>query len=160
MSLVLLLTLTSCDGKNEVMPPTGGLDGAEKLIAGTYVGTWTKTKIDKSTGLPIGDTITASGSVIFTSTEELGNNVVAVEIISDDTEKLDLGAEADASACNVSRLSSGILSIWNVYSLNPFGFTFTGKVSPEGDATFSYQAVIIDNHIETKFQIEFTGHKQ
>lgn len=154
LCLSSVLAFSACTGKNEVIPPTGGLDHAEKLIEGTYVGTWT------ATNLNTGDSKTATGTVTFTSTDELGNNVVEVSIISDDTKAVNLGAKVNPSACNVSRLSSGILSFWNVYSLNPFGFTFTGKVTPEGDATFTYEKANVVNHIQTKFSYTFSGTKQ
>lgn len=152
--LTLLLGLSSCTGKNEEMPPTGGFDNAEKLIAGTYVGTWT------STNTVTGDVASASGSLTFSSSEELGNNVASVTIVSDDTKAVNLGAKADTSACNVSKLSSDILSFWNVYALNPFGFTFTGKVTPEGNVNFNYSVAVVIKHKETIYNFEFIGHKQ
>ena len=149
-----MLGLSACTGKNEEMPPTGGFDNAEKLIAGTYVGTWT------STNTVTGDVVSASGSLTFSNSEELGNNVANVTIISDDPKAVNLGAKSDTSACNVSRLSSSVLSFWNVYSLNPFGFTFTGKVTPEGEATFNYSVAIVVKHKETIYNFEFKGNKQ
>lgn len=152
--LFLMLGLSSCNGKNEEMPPTGGLDHAEKLIEGTYLGTWT------STNTTTGVSTTATGSVTFLSNDDLGNNVVAVSIVSDDPSAVKLGAKADSSACNVSKLSSGVLSFWNVYSLNPFGFTFTGKVTPEGDVTFSYKVAVVVKHKETIYNFDFVGRRQ
>lgn len=152
--LILVLGLSACTGKNEEMPPTGGLDNAEKIIAGKYLGTWT------STNTVTGAVTTAPGSVTFADSEELGNNVVAVTIISDDPKAVKLGAKSDTSACNVSKASSGVLSFWNVYSLNPFGFTFTGKVTPEGDVTFNYSVAVVKNHKETIYDYAFAGSKQ
>lgn len=152
--LTLMLGLSACTGKNEEMPPTGGLDHAEQLAVGTYVGTWTCT--NQTTRAET----TATGSVTFASTEEMGNNVVSVTIISDDKKALNLGAKAETSACNITRLSSGILSFWNVYNMNPFGFTFTGKITPEGDVTFNYTAAVVKNHKETLFDYSFSGKKQ
>lgn len=152
--LTLLLGLSSCTGKNDEMPPTGGLDNAEKLIEGVYTGTWT------STNTTTGEVSTATGTVTFLSNDELGNNVVAVSIVSDDTKAVNLGAKSDTSACNVSRLSSGVLSFWNVYSLNPFGFEFTGKVMPEGEVVFNFQTSVVKNHKQTIFDVEFIGRKQ
>lgn len=153
-SLALLIGFTACDDKHVKIPPTGGLDNAEKLIEGTYVGTWS------STNTSTGEAATATGSLTFSSSEELGNNVVAVTIVSDDPKAVNLGAKADTSACNVSKLSSSVLSFWNVYSLNPFGFTFTGKVTPEGDVSFNYSVAIVVKHKETIYNFEFLGHKQ
>lgn len=152
--LFLLFVLSSCTGKNEEMPPTGGLDNAEKLIAGTYIGTWT------STNTVTGAVASSTGSLTFSSNDELGNNVVAISIVSDDTKAVNLGAKSETSACNVSRLSSGILSFWNVYALNPFGFTFTGKVTTEGNVNFNYSVAVVKNHKETIYNYEFLGQKQ
>lgn len=152
--LLLMLGLSSCTGKNEEMPPTGGLDNAEKLIAGTYLGTWT------STNTVTGAVASATGSLTFSNSEELGNNVATVTIISDDPRTVKLGAKSDTSACNVSKLSSGVLSFWNVYALNPFGFTFTGKVTPEGNATFNYTVAVVVKHKETLYNFAFEGQKQ
>lgn len=152
--LTLLIALTACDDKHVKMPPTGGLDHAEKLIEGIYLGTWS------STNTATGEVTTATGTVTFSSNDELGNNVVAITIISDDTKAVNLGAKSDTSACNVSKLSSDVLSFWNVYSLNPFGFTFTGKVSPEGEATLNFETSVVKNHKQTIFNVEFVGHKQ
>ncbi|MDE6480696.1 MAG: hypothetical protein K2L45_10545 [Muribaculaceae bacterium] len=152
--LTLLIGLTACDDKHVKMPSTGGLDHAEKLIEGVYVGTWS------STNTATGETTTATGTVTFSSNDELGNNVVGITIISDDTKAVNLGAKSDTSACNVSKLSSDVLSFWNVYSLNPFGFTFTGKVTPEGEATLNFETSVVKNHKQTIFNVEFVGHKQ
>lgn len=152
--MALMLGMTACTGKNDVMPPTGGLDNAEKLIEGVYVGTWS------STNTTTGDVVTTSGSIEFASSDELGNNVVSVKIVSDNPKVLDLGAKAESSACNVSKLSSSVLSYWNVSGGNPFGFTFTGKVTPEGEATMAYEASVTKNHKQTIFTIQFVGQKQ
>lgn len=152
--LTLLVGFTACDDKHVKLPSTGGLDHAEKLIEGVYLGTWT------STNTATGEVTTATGSVTFSSNDEVGNNVVAVSIVSDDTKAVNLGAKSDTSACNVSKLSSGVLTFWNVYSLNPFGFTFTGKVTPEGDAILNFETSVVKNHKQTIFNVEFIGHKQ
>ncbi|MDE6380066.1 MAG: hypothetical protein K2L11_06305 [Muribaculaceae bacterium] len=152
--LCLMLGLSACTGKNEEIPPTGGLDHAEQLIAGTYSGTWT------STNTVTGEVASATGTLTFSNSEDLGNNVANVSIVSDDTKAVNLGAKAETSACNVSRLSSGVLSFWNVYALNPFGFTFTGKVTPEGDVTFNYSVAVVIKHKETIYNFEFVGHRQ
>ena len=152
--LCLMLGLSACTGKNEEMPPTGGFDNAEKLIAGTYTGTWT------STNTVTGDVSSATGSLTFSNSEELGNNVANVSIVSDDPKTVNLGAKAETSACNVSKLSSNVLSFWNVYALNPFGFTFTGKVTPEGDVNFNYSVAVVVKHKETIYNFEFIGQKQ
>lgn len=151
--LALMLGLSACNGKNEVMPPTGGLDHAEELIQGTYVGTWTKTNL--TTG---GDPETSTGSITFSWNEELGNNVVNISIASDVADFLSISAET--SGCNVSRLSSGVLSYWNVYSLNPFGTEFYGKVSPEGTCSMDYTKIVVIKRKETEFQYSFSGNKR
>lgn len=150
--LTLVLGLSACNGKNEEMPATGGLDNAEKLIAGTYVGTWTKTNVTA------GGEESSTGSITFAVDEELGNNVSVVTVNA--TESGFLSLDTNTSGCNVTRLSSGVLSYWNVYSLNPFGTEFTGKVSPEGVATMSFTKIVVVKRKETEFLYSFTGTKQ
>lgn len=150
--MVLMLGLSACNGKNEEMPATGGLDNAEQLVAGTYTGTWTKQN------LTTGEVESTPGSIVFSWTEDLGNNVTAIQVASEASGFLNLNNES--ARCNVSRLSSGVLSYWNVYDGNPFGLTFTGKVSPEGVCTMEYIAVVIVKRKETQFQYTFSGNKQ
>lgn len=151
--MLMLLGLSSCTGKNEVTPPTGGLDRAEQLVQGTYVGTWTKTNL--TTG---GDPETSAGTIVFSWNEELGNNVAAITVASETPDFLNLNT--DSSACNISRLSSGVLSYWNVYALNPFGTTYTGKVTPEGDCSMEYNKIVVIKRKETEFQYSFVGRRQ
>lgn len=152
--VALVVALTGCDDKHVKMPGTGGLDHSEQEIVGTYVGTWT------STNTTTNEVVSSTGSVIFDWNEELGNNVANVTIVSDNPKTLNLGAKSETSACNISKLSSGILSFWNVYKLNPFGFSFTGKVTPEGDVIFNYSVAIVVKHKETIYNLQFTGKKQ
>ncbi len=148
----MLLGLSACSGKNEVIPPTGGLDHAEQLVQGTYVGTWSKTN------LTTGEEETSAGSIVFSWNEDLGNNVSAITLTSEVADFLNMNA--DSSACNISRLSSGVLSYWNVYSLNPFGTTFTGKVTPEGTCSMDYSKIVVIKRKETEFKYVFSGTKQ
>lgn len=150
--MAMVVALTGCDDKHVKMPDTGGLDNAEQLVQGTYNGTWTKTN------LTTGDVESSAGSVVFSWNEELGNNVAEITATTETSGFLNLKSES--SACNISRLSSGILSYWNVYTLNPFGTTFTGKVSPEGVCTMEYLVKVVIKRKETQFQYSFTGNKQ
>lgn len=149
--LVMLLGLSACNGKNEEIPPTGGLDNAEQLIQGTYAGTWTKTN------LTTGEVETSVGSITFSWNEELGNNVSAITLSSEADDFLKVNA--DSSACNISKLSSGVLSFWNVYSLNPFGTEFTGKVTPEGNCSMDYNKIVVIKRKETEFKYTFSGNR-
>lgn len=150
--LVVLFGLSACTGKNEEIPPTGGLDNAEQLVQGTYVGTWSKT--NQTTG----DVETSAGTITFSWNEGLSNNVSAITITSETTDFLNI--DTDSSACNISKLSSGILSYWNVYSLNPFGTEFTGKVTPEGVCSMDYTKIVVIKRKETEFKYSFSGTKQ
>lgn len=152
VSVAMLIALTGCDDKHVKMPATGGLDNAEQLVEGTYNGTWTKTNLTTE------EVETTAGSITFSWNEELGNNVTNITPTTETPNFLNLKSET--SACNISRLSSGLLSYWNVYSLNPFGTTFTGKVSPEGVCTMDYIMTVVIKRKETQFQYSFTGNKQ
>lgn len=149
--MALILGLSACTGKNEEIPPVGDLDHAEQLIAGTYVGTWTR--VNQTTGAEE----TATGSLTFSWDESLGNNVATVAPVSDG---FTLGLKDTSCGCNVSRLSSGVLSYWNVYTLNPFKVDFTGKVSPEGVATMQFVVKVVVNRRETQMNYSFSGNKQ
>lgn len=148
--MALVLGLTACDGKHDKMPPTGGLDNAEKLVAGTYVGEWSR--LNLSTNV----VETGAGSITFSVDEEKGNNVSVMTLQSD----LDLGVNADTSVCNITRLSSGVLTYWNYASTNPFGMTFNGKVTPEGEATMVYTKIVRSGRREVEFNYSFIGRKQ
>ncbi len=156
--LALLLAFSACSDKNEVMPPTGAPDSAEKLIEGTYVGTWT------SDNTNTGEITSSTGYMKFEWNEELGNNVSVLTLVSDDKKAVDLGLKAESCGCNISRNSSGMLSFWNVYELNPFGMVFNGKVSPEGEATLTYTVKkkirVNGRPVEVKFINSFKGNKQ
>lgn len=143
--------LVSCDGKHEKMPPTGGLDNAEKLIAGTYVGEWT------SENLTVPGIETGSGSMTFSVDEELGNNVSLINL--DASINLGLG-DLNSSVCNVTRLSSGVLTFWNYSKTNNFGASFYGTVSTDGEATITYTKYRTVNRREREFRYTFIGRKQ
>ena len=144
--------LVSCDGKHEKMPPTGGLDNAEKLRAGTYVGDWTSENLTVP-GIEYG-----TGSMTFSIDEELGNNVSVIDL--DASLNLGLGTDVHSSVCNVTRLSSGVLTFWNYAKTNAFGASFYGTVSPEGEATITYTKYRTVNRREREFKYTFVGHKQ
>ena len=150
-SLAIMMGLSACTGKNDTIPPTGAPDNAEKLVAGTYAGTWSRTN------LSTGAVEEGAGSITFSVDEELGNNV---SVISVESSELDLGMNAPTSACNINLLSSGVLSYWNITASNPFGTSFNGKVSPEGVATMEYTKIVRANRREVEMQYSFVGNKQ
>lgn len=148
--VALVLGMTSCDNKDEI-PPTGGLDNAEKLVAGTYVGEWTRTNVGT------GAVETGAGSIIFSVDESKGNNVSVMTLSSSSVE---LGVNANTSVCNITRLSSGDFTYWNYTAANPFGMIFNGKVSPEGVATMTYSKIVREGRKEVEFLYNFSGRKQ
>lgn len=149
--MALLIGLSACDDKHVKIPATGGLDNAEKLVAGTYVGEWSRTNLSTNA------VESGRGSIIFSVDPELGNNVSVMTLTSDGIE---LGVNAESSVCNISRLSSGIFTYWNVSGSNPFGMTFQGKVTPEGVATMVYNKIVRSGRREVEFSYTFSGSKQ
>lgn len=148
--VAIMLGLTACDGKHDKIPPTGGLDNAEKLVAGTYVGEWSRINLTSNA------VETGAGSITFSVDEELGNNVSVMTLQS----TLELGLGSDSSVCNISLLSSGVFTYWNYTGTNPFGTTFYGKVSPEGVATMTYNKLVRSGRKEVEFLYSFSGTKQ
>lgn len=148
--VALVLGMTACDNKDEI-PPTGGLDNAEKLVAGTYVGEWSRTNLSTNV------VETGSGSITFSVDAEKGNNVSVMTLSSSEVE---LGVNTDTSVCNITRLSTGELTYWNYSANNPFGMTFYGKVSPEGVATMNYNKIVRSGRKEVEFVYSFSGRKQ
>ncbi len=149
--MALLLGLTACDDKHEELAPTGGLDNAEKLVVGTYVGEWSRTNLSTEA------VESGSGSITFSVDESYGNNVSVMTLYSP---VIDLGVDADTSVCNITRLSSGEFVYYNLVKANPFGMTFNGRVSPEGVATMSYTKIVRSGRKEVEFSYSFTGTKQ
>lgn len=149
--LSLLLGLTACSGKNDEIPPTGGLDNAEKLVVGTYVGEWSRTVV------ATGAVESGTGSITFSVNEELGNNVSVMTL---DATGIELGVTENTSVCNITRLSSGDFTYWNYSGTNPFGMTFYGKVSPQGAATMVYTKIVRTGRREVEYNYLFTGTKQ
>lgn len=150
--IALMLGMTACDDKHDKIPATGGLDNAEKLAAGTYVGTWSR--VNLSTGAEESQ----PGSITFSVDEEKGNNVSVMTIASGTD--FDLGLNEDTSVCNITKLSSGVLTYWNATSTNPFGMTFTGKVDVDGKATMEYTKIVRSGRREVEFNYNFSGSKQ
>lgn len=156
--MVLLLSMSSCREDYE-LPPTGGLDGAELLIAGSYEGEWTIAYNDKVE--------THKGKVTFgpaVYTDDEGeeyteHNANSVEITS---ESGNLRLKAVSSVCNTTLHSSGKLNVWNLTASNPFGTTFTGNVSPEGNAYLYYEVGVISGKgsaNQIKYKFSFNGNK-
>lgn len=147
--IALMLGLAACD-KDEI-PAPGAPDNAEKLVAGTYVGEWSRTNI--STGAVESGT----GSITFSVDAELGNNVSRMTLVS---EVIELGVNEDSSVCNITRLNSGELVYWNMVGGNPFGMAFSGRVSPEGVATMDYTKIVRSGRREVEYSYTFSGRKQ
>lgn len=148
-TVALMFGMTSCD-KDE-LPPTGPQDNAEKLVAGTYVGEWTR----ETDGT--GEILSGTGSITFSVSESYGNNV---SVITLDSSGVDLGIdEPMTSVCNITKLSSGEFTYWNQTASNPFGTIFYGKVSTDGVATLEYSKTIVEGRKQTKYYYTFTGRK-
>ncbi|MDE6638859.1 MAG: hypothetical protein K2K25_07890 [Muribaculaceae bacterium] len=152
--LTLAFVFVACDDKHDELPYTGPRDNAEKLAVGEYVGEWKRVNV-RTNAEESGE-----GSIVFSVNEELGNNVSIIGMES----SLDLGLPegVDSSVCNISRLSSGYLTYWNYTKANPFGFTFYGKISPEGKATITYTSIILNKktHREITYLYTFEGTKR
>ena len=151
-TVALVLGLASCDSRDE-LPPSGPRDNAEKLVAGTYVGEWTRTTVGTD------EIITGTGSITFSvDSENYGNNVSVMTLTADG---IDLGIdEPMTSVCNITILSSGEFTYWNLTASNPFGTTFYGKVDTDGIATMLYTKIVKEGRRETEFSYSFTGSKQ
>lgn len=149
--VALVLGMTSCN-KDE-LPPSGPLDNAEKLVAGTYVGEWTRETVGTNT------VEKGTGTITFSvDSENYGNNVSVMTLTSDG---LDIGIDdPKTSVCNITLLSSGEFTYWNYTSTNPFGTTFYGKVSTEGVATMNYTKIVKEGRRETEYNYSFSGIKQ
>ncbi len=147
--LTVVIGLTGCS-KDEI-PPTGPQDNAEKLAVGTYVGEWTRVNLETNA------VETGSGSITFSTDEEHGNNVSVMTL---ESATVELGVNAETSVCNITRLNSGELVYYNMVKANPFGMTFTGRISPEGVATMDYNKIVRSGRREVEFKYSFTGTKQ
>ena len=150
-SVALVCGMTSCDNKDE-LPPTGPQDNAEKLVAGTYVGSWTR--VTDGTN----ETITGPGSITFSvDSQKYGNNV---SVITLDATDVDIAIDdPKTSVCNITLLSTGEFTFWNQTANNPFGTTFYGKVSTSGEATMEYTKTVVEGRRQTKYYYSFSGHK-
>lgn len=150
-SVALMFGMTSCD-KDEI-PPTGPQDNAEVLVAGTYVGEWTR--VTDGTN----ETISGPGTITFSvDRENYGNNVSVMTLTS---ESVDIGiADPKTSVCNITILSSGVFTYWNQTAANPFGTTFYGNVDTAGVATMEYTKTVVEGRRQTKYYYSFVGKKQ
>lgn len=151
-SIAMVFAFTSCDNKDE-LPDPGPLDNAEKLVAGTYVGEWTREIVGTET------VETGNGTITFSvDTENYGNNVSVMTLTTDG---IDIGIEDPmTSVCNITRLSSGDFTYWNQTATNPFGTTFYGKVSADGIATMNYTKTVREGRKEVTSIYSFLGKKQ
>ncbi|MCH5234691.1 MAG: hypothetical protein J1E16_05305 [Muribaculaceae bacterium] len=152
LSVALAVGMTSCDNKDE-LPDPGPLDNAEKLVAGTYIGEWTRV-IDGTDEVETG-----KGSITFSvDSENYGNNVSVMTLTA---EGIDLGLDdKTTSVCNITILSSGDFTYWNQTASNPFGTTFYGNVSTDGVAKMYYTKSVRDGRKTTTYNYSFSGNKQ
>lgn len=150
ISVALLVGMVSCD-KDE-LPPTGPQDNAEKLVAGTYAGVWSRETVGTD------EIITGTGSITFSVSDAYSNNV---SVITLDVSGIDLGIDdPKTSVCNISLFSSGVFSYWNMTASNPFGTTFYGKVDTDGEATMFFNKIIKEGRKEVEYNFSFIGYKQ
>ena len=70
-----------------------------------------------------------------------------------------LELKAQESACNIVYNSARVLNFWNYTKANPFGITFTGSITPEGDLTLSYSVDVREGrgNNKIKYNVEFRG---
>ena len=149
-SVALAFGMASCD-KDE-LPPTGPLDNAEKLVAGTYVGEWMRETVGTD------EVIKGAGSITFSVDPSYSNNVSKMTL---DASGIDLGIEEPmTSVCNITLLSSGEFTYWNQTASNPFGAIFYGKVSTDGVATMSFTKFLKEGRKEVEYNYSFSGKKQ
>ena len=149
--MLIVQMLAACDGKHEEIPPMGAPDNAEKLVAGTYAGEWTRKNLSTEA------VQSGAGTLTLSLTEDGENNV---SVISVESNELELGVKAPSSVCNVTRLNSGEFVYWNVVKANPFGMTFNGRISPEGVITMDYNQIVRSGRKEVEFKYSFKGVKQ
>lgn len=143
------VSMTSCREDYDI-PSTGAPDHAETLVAGTYVGTFTR--VNTSTN----EVVTEAGSITFSPVEG-SPNVCNLTLES----TLDLAVTEKTSICNISKNSTGVFNYWNTTNKNPFGVTFLGKIyESTNEATISYTQIKRANHKETKFNYSFSGIRQ
>ena len=150
-SVALMFGMASCD-KDDI-PPTGPQDNAEVLVAGTYVGEWTR--VTDGTN----ETISGPGTITFSvDREKYGNNVSVMTLTS---EGVDIGIDdPKTSVCNITILSTGVFTYWNQTAANPFGTTFYGQVDTDGVATMEYTKTVVEGRRQTKYYYSFIGKKQ
>lgn len=150
-SVALAFGMASCDDKDE-LPSTGPRDNAEILVAGTYVGEWTRETVGTD------DVITGPGSITFSVDPAYGNNVSRMTL---DATDFDLGIDdPKTSVCNITILSSGEFTYWNQTATNPFGTIFYGKVSTDGVATMNFTKILKEGRKEVEYIYSFSGKKQ
>ena len=150
-SVALMFGMASCD-KDE-LPPTGPRDNAEKLVEGTYYGTWTRA----TDGTDIVET--GSGSISFSvDYEKYSNNV---SVMTFDVTGVDIGlGDTNTAVCNISMISSGDFSFWNNGPSNTFGTTFYGSISAQGVAKMTYTKSVVEGRKTTTYIYSFEGTKQ
>lgn len=143
--------LSSCREDAEI-PNHGKAINPEKEVAGTYVGTWTKTMKDNPA-----DCVEAPGSIVLSATDEA--YIGTVEVVCDDTSMNFSSFAGTTSRCNVI-YQTGQYSFHNPLATNGLGTIFTGTVSFSGEATMTFQQTIKVGRVTYTYVYTFNGTKQ
>lgn len=166
LSLVLAMgTFTACDDDDDVAIDQSN---PEQEVAGTYVGTWTRTK---NTNAPE----TVPGTVIVTAGERYFANVAweggaatwTEENIDQNTgEVLQVMTPDGLSAMvNVLPEKNGTIILYNGSSANGFTSTFEAPVTIDAETgamtlTFDFSWSISSGRVSDTYAFVFTGTKQ
>lgn len=147
----LVFTLSSCREEAEI-PGHGTPKNPEKEVAGTYVGTWTKTQRN-STNAPV----VAEGSLTLA---ENGEAYVGTVTLSCDDANMGFSSFTSLeSTCNVI-YQTGQYAFHNPLTTNGLGTPFTGSVSFGGEATMSFAKTIRSGRVTYTYDYVFNGKKQ
>lgn len=147
----LVLTLSSCRDEAEI-PDHGAAANPEKEVAGTYVGTWTKSTVGSTA-----DPEVVNGSVVLTATNEA--YIVNVKIESENDA---LGFTnttnftADNSNANVVKKSAEYV-IYNTLATNGLGTSFTGSVSFGGEVALEFTKTVKSGRKSYVYSYVFSG---
>lgn len=162
LSLVFALgTFTACDDDEDI-----AIDNSnpEQEVAGTYVGTWTRTK---NTDAPV----TASGSVTITAGEHYLANVawacdapawtetdaVTGKVMNPN------GLSADVNV--LPEVTDGTIVLYNGFTGNALGTSFEANVVTDVETgaqtlSFSYSLNVQEGRGSSTYAFSFTGTKQ
>lgn len=150
----LVMALSSCKDEAEI-PGHGKPGNPEKEVAGTYVGTWTKTQRNSTA-----DPVTAEGTLTLTATDEAYITVVKIgcESASMDFNNTSSFASTESRANIVNQSAQYVF--YNVLTTNGLGTSFNGTVSFGGEATMTFAKTIRQGRVTYTYDYTFTGTKQ